>query len=284
MMNKELDLTTRIKLNNGTEIPIFGLGTYRAKAGEETEKAVLTALEVGYRHIDTAAIYGNEEDVGRALAKSEVPREEIFVTTKLWNRDHGYESTLAAFERSLNKLGLEYVDLYLIHWPVEDLRLETWKAMEKIYREGKARAIGVSNYMQWHLEELLPVAEVVPAVNQVEFSPYLYQKELQKFCEDRGIKIEAYSPLTKGRKLGDARLVEIAEKYGKTPAQILLRWCIQKGTIILAKSSKPERIQENASIFDFEISQEDMNLLDQFDEGLRTGWDPSTQKLWKDSR
>lgn len=283
-MNKELDLTTRIKLNNGTEIPIFGLGTYRAKAGEETEKAVLTALEVGYRHIDTAAIYGNEEDVGRALAKSEVPREEIFVTTKLWNRDHGYESTLAAFERSLNKLGLEYVDLYLIHWPVEDLRLETWKAMEKIYREGKARAIGVSNYMQWHLEELLPVAEVVPAVNQVEFSPYLYQKELQKFCEDRGIKIEAYSPLTKGRKLGDARLVEIAEKYGKTPAQILLRWCIQKGTIILAKSSKPERIQENASIFDFEISQEDMNLLDQFDEGLRTGWDPSTQKLWKDSR
>ncbi len=283
-MSSHISLDTCITLNNGVKIPIFGLGTYKAKSGGETERAVLSALEVGYRHIDTAAIYGNEEDVGKALHKSEVPREEIFVTTKLWNRDHGYESALNAFEKSLKRLKLDYVDLYLIHWPVEELRLETWKALEKIYKEGKARAIGVSNYMQWHLDELLPVAEFVPAVNQIEFSPYLYQKDLQQFCEERGIKIEAYSPLTKGKKLDDPRLKQIAQKYNKTTAQILLRWAVQKGTIVLAKSSKYERILENASIFDFEISQQDMKTLDQFDEGLRTGWDPSTQKLWKDSR
>ncbi|RMG21807.1 MAG: aldo/keto reductase [Methanobacteriota archaeon] len=283
-MSSHISLDTCITLNNGVKIPIFGLGTYKAKSGGETERAVLSALEVGYHHIDTAAIYGNEEDVGKALHKSEVPREEIFVTTKLWNRDHGYESALNAFEKSLKRLKLDYVDLYLIHWPVEELRLETWKALEKIYKEGKARAIGVSNYMQWHLDELLPVAEFVPAVNQIEFSPYLYQKDLQQFCEERGIKIEAYSPLTKGKKLDDPRLKQIAQKYNKTTAQILLRWAVQKGTIVLAKSSKYERILENASIFDFEISQQDMKTLDQFDEGLRTGWDPSTQKLWKDSR
>ncbi len=283
-MTSTMSLDTRITLNNGIEIPIFGLGTYRAKSGGETERAVLSALDAGYRHIDTAAIYGNEEDVGRAIEKSDVPREEIFITTKLWNRDHGYENALNAFEKSLKRLNLDYVDLYLIHWPVEELRLETWKALEKIYKDGKARAIGVSNYMQWHLDELLPVAETIPAVNQVEFSPYLYQKNLQQYCEERGIKIEAYSPLTKGKKLNDPKLVEIAQRYGKTPAQILLRWCVQKGTIVLAKSSRKERIVENASIFDFEIKPKDMELLDQFNEGLRTGWDPSTQKLWKDSR
>jgi len=255
-------------------MPVFGLGTYQARKGEARE-AVLQALEVGYRLIDTASMYGNEEDIGEALRKSGLPREEVFITTKLWNSDHGYNNALAAFEESRKKLGLDYVDLYLIHWPVESLRNETWKAMEKLLEEGKCRAIGVSNYMIWHLEELLSHSSTIPAVNQVEFHPYLYLKDLLDFCHSHDIRLESYSPLTKGEKLDDPRLASLASKYSKTPAQILIRWVLQKGVIVIPKSSRKEKIEENADVFDFMILPEDMNALDFFHLNLRTSWDPS---------
>lgn len=268
-------INSKAKLNNGVEIPYLGLGVYKAKPGEETQNAVTYALEVGYRHIDTASLYGNERDVGIAVRNSSIPREEIFVTTKLWNDDHGYEKTLKACDESLGKLDLGYIDLYLVHWPVEGIRNETWKAMEKLYEEKKCRAIGVSNYTIKHLEELLEICNVVPAINQVEFSPYLYQKELLDFCNSHDIRLEAYSPLTRGRKLDDQKLVEIAGKYEKTSAQILIRWALQHEVIVIPKSSHKERIIENADVFDFEISQEDMEKLDSFNENFRVCWDPT---------
>ena len=272
---QEMRIDTRTKLNNGIEIPIFGLGTFQTRSGKETRDAVLYALQSGYRLIDTAAAYGNEEDVGESARKSGIPREEIFITTKLWNTDHGYERALAAFERSLKKLGLSYVDLYLIHWPEGGLRNETWKALEKLLKDSKCRAIGVSNYTIRHLNELLKNSSTVPAVNQVEFHPYLYQKELLKFCNSNKIQLEAYSPLTKGRKLNDPELLKIARKYSKTSAQILIRWVLQKGVVAIPKSSRKERIEENARVFDFEISDEDMKALDSFNQDYRTSWDPT---------
>ena len=272
---QEMRIDTRTKLNNGIEIPIFGLGTFQTRSGKETRDAVLYALQSGYRLIDTAAAYGNEEDVGEAARKSGIPREEIFITTKLWNTDHGYERALAAFERSLKKLGLSYVDLYLIHWPEGGLRNETWKALEKLLKDSKCRAIGVSNYTIRHLNELLKNSSTVPAVNQVEFHPYLYQKELLKFCNSNKIQLEAYSPLTKGRKLNDPELLKIARKYSKTSAQILIRWVLQKGVVAIPKSSRKERIEENARVFDFEISDEDMKALDSFNQDYRTSWNPT---------
>ena len=271
----ELSIDTKLKLNNGIEMPIFGLGTYQAGKGEETQQAVLHALEVGYRLIDTAKIYGNEEDVGEALRRCGILREEVFVTTKLSNSDHGYESAIAACDESLNKMGLSYLDLYLIHWPVEGLRNETWKALETLLEEGKCRAVGVSNYMIWHLEELLSSSSTIPAVNQVEFSPYLYQKDLLDFCRSHDIQLEAYSPLTKGLKLNDPKLVAIASKYSKSTAQVLIRWVLQHGIMVIPKSARKERIDENADVFDFTISPEDMKELDSFDQNLRTSWDPS---------
>lgn len=217
---------TRTKfLNNGVTIPALGLGVFRSPAGEMTRNAVLHALEAGYRHIDTAKIYGNEESVGQAIRESGIPRSEIFLTTKLWNSDHGYDATLRACDESLTKLGFHAVDLYLVHWPVQGLRLETWRAMETLLAEGKARAIGVSNYMVHHLEELLEHANVVPAINQIELSPYnyLYRKEVVDLCRANDIQVEAYSPLTKAQKLHDPKLVELARKYSKTAAQILIR-------------------------------------------------------------
>ncbi|MGB2981473.1 MAG: aldo/keto reductase [Candidatus Zixiibacteriota bacterium] len=273
---KELRIDTKVKLNNGVEMPIFGLGTYQAQSGKETRDAVLYALHAGYRHIDTASMYGNEEDVGTAIAESGIPREEIFVTTKLWNSDHGYDSGLAAFKKSHRRLRLSYVDLYLIHWPVQDLRNETWRALETLLKEGKCRAIGVSNYMIRHLEELLERSSTIPVVNQVEFSPYLYQKDLLEFCRKSKIQLEAYSPLTKGHKLNDPKLVTLASKYSKSPAQILIGWALQHEMVVIPKSSKRERITENAGVFDFTISPEDMRALDSFDQGLRTSWDPTT--------
>jgi diketogulonate reductase-like aldo/keto reductase len=275
MMMKEIRIDTKVKLNNGVEMPIFGLGTYLAHRGKETREAVLHALEAGYRHIDTAQIYGNEKDVGEAIRKSGIPRQEVFITTKLWNADHGYGAALAACQQSLKRLGLSYIDLYLIHWPVEGLRNESWKALERLLEEGKCRAVGVSNYMIWHLEELLNNLSTVPAVNQVEFSPYLYQKDLLEFCLSHGIQLESYSPLTKGEKLNDPKLVAIASKYSKSPAQILIRWVLQRRIVVIPKSSRKERIYENANVFDFVISQEDMKALDSFNENLRTSWDPS---------
>lgn len=273
---KNLKIDSKVKLNNGVEMPIFGLGTFQAQSGKEARDAVLHALQVGYRHIDTASMYGNEEDVGAAIRESGIPREEIFVTTKLWNSDHGYDNGLAAFEKSRRRLRLSYVDLYLIHWPVQDLRKETWRALETLLKEGKCRAIGVSNYMIRHLEELMDSSSTIPVVNQVEFSPYLYQKDLLEFCRKHDIQLEAYSPLTKGHKLNDPKLGRIASKYSKSPAQILIRWVLQHEMVVIPKSSRKERITENAGVFDFTISPEDMRALDLFDQGLRTSWDPST--------
>ncbi len=273
-----MNIESTIKLNNGIEIPILGLGTYLSNPGNETQYACEYALDYGYRHIDTAAFYKNEEDVGKAIRNSRIPRDEIFVTTKLWNADQGYESALKAFDLSMQKLNIDYIDLYLIHWPLEVKRHDSWKALEKIYESDKVRSIGVSNYTIKHLKELLDRFEIVPVVNQIEFSPYLYQKELQDFCESNSIFIEAYTPITRGKKLNDPKLVEIAKHYGKTSAQILIKWALQINTIVLPKSVHKDRIKENADIFDFEISQDDMIKLSEFNEDFRTSWDPSKIK------
>ncbi|MEM4347606.1 MAG: aldo/keto reductase [Candidatus Altiarchaeota archaeon] len=271
-----MNINSKVKLNNGVEIPYLGLGTWLLNSGKETQNAVLWALEFGYRLIDTASIYGNESDVGIAIKKSKISRDKIFVTTKLWNSDQGYEKTLKAFEKSLKILNLSYIDLYLVHWPAEkkSLREETWRAIEKVYMDGKCRAIGVSNYTIKHLSELLEIAEIIPAINQVEFSPFLYQKELLEFCNSNKIQVEAYSPLTRGKKLNDPKLLEIAEKYGKTPAQILIRWALQHSLVVIPKSSKKEHIYENSQVFDFEISKGDMEKLDSFNENFRVCWNP----------
>jgi diketogulonate reductase-like aldo/keto reductase len=273
---QKLSIDTKVRLNNGIEMPVLGFGTYQIGKGVKAQDAVRYALEAGYRLIDTAAFYGNEEEVGEAVRQSAIAREEIFVTTKLWNSDHGHKVAIAAFEKSLKKLGLSYLDLYLIHWPVEGLRNETWKALESLLGEGKCRAIGVSNYMIWHLEELLDSSRTIPAVNQVEFSPYLYQEDLLEFCRSQDIQLESYSPLTKGSKLHDPKLLDLASKYSKSSAQILIRWTLQRGVVTVPKSSRKERISENADVFDFTITAEDMKALDSFDMGLRTSWDPST--------
>ncbi|QRN95022.1 aldo/keto reductase [Archangium violaceum] len=271
----ELDLQSTVKLNNGVRMPRLGLGVFRAPRGEVTRAAVSAALAAGYRHIDTARIYGNERDVGLAVRESGLPREEIFVTTKLWNEDQGHDSTLRACERSLKDLGLEYVDLYLVHWPVPGRRLESWRALEQLLSDGKCRAIGVSNFLEHHLDELLGRAKVVPAVNQVEQHPFLYQPSLLRYCADKGIAVEAYSPLTKGLRLGDPRVVELARKHGKSPAQVLIRWCLQHDMVVIPKSVHEARIRENASVFDFTLSPEEMRRLDGLNENLYTGWDPT---------
>lgn len=272
-----MDIASTIQLINGVEIPRLGLGVYRAPAGDTTVQAVSAALEAGYRHIDTAMIYGNERAVGRAVRESGIPREEIFVTTKLWNDDHGYETALRACDKSLSELGLDYVDLYLIHWPVPEKRLDTWRAFEKLLADGKVRSIGVSNYLVRHLAELLAQSDTAPAINQIELSPYnyLYRKDTVDLCVQNNIVVEAYSPLTKGRKLNDPRLIAIAEKYGKSTAQILIRWVIQLDAVVIPKSVTPSRIRQNGDVFDFEISATDMNALNALNENLITGWDPT---------
>jgi len=274
----ELTIRSTIRLNNGVEIPRLGLGVYRAAAGAETRNAVLWALEAGYRHVDTAAAYGNEADVGRAIRESGIPRANVFVTTKLWNDDHGYDAALAAFDASLERLGFDYVDLYLIHWPVPELRLESWRALERLYEEGRARAIGVSNYMVQHLEELLAHCTVVPAVNQIELTPWSWRtrRDVVELCRAHGIALEAYSPLTKGRKLGDPTLRAVAERVGRTPAQVLIRWALERDLIVIPKSANRGRIRENADVFDFTLSPADMERLEALDEGLVTGWDPTS--------
>ncbi len=271
----DLTLQSTVKLNNGVELPRLGLGVFRAPRGEVTRHAVSAALAAGYRHIDTARIYGNERDVGAAVRESGLPRQDIFVTTKLWNEDQGYDSALRACERSLKDLGLEYVDLYLVHWPVPGRRLDSWRALEKLLADGKCRAIGVSNFLEHHLDELLGKAKVVPAVNQVEQHPFLHQPSLLRYCAGKGIAVEAYSPLTKGMRLGDPRVVELARKYGKSPAQVLIRWCLEHGLVVIPKSVHAERIHENASVFDFSFSPEDLRQLDGMNEDLYTGWDPT---------
>jgi diketogulonate reductase-like aldo/keto reductase len=277
-MNPSLNVTTAsIALNTGARIPQVGIGVWQTPRGNATRLAVEAALRLGYRHVDTARIYGNEADVGAALRDSGVPRPELFVTTKLWNQDQGYDAALAAFDASLGRLGLEYVDLYLLHWPVEGRRLESWRALERLQAEGRARAIGVSNFLERHLKELLAQAQVVPAVNQIELTPFLQRQETVRLCQQHGIVVEAYSPLTHGVRLGHPVLQAIARRVGRSPAQVLLRWGVQRGVVVLPKSTAPPRIAENAALFDFELDSDAMTTLDGLEEGLTTGWDPATQ-------
>lgn len=269
------DINHKLEMNNGIEIPQFGLGVYLTKSGTECVNAVTWALEAGYRHIDTAKIYGNEREVGEAVRQSGIKRDELFITTKLWNDDHGYESALKAFDKSLKTLDTDYIDLYLIHWPVKDKRKDSWKALEKIYESGYCKSIGVSNYMISHLNELFSYANIIPVINQVEFSPYNYQKELLEFCIKNKIILEAYSPLTRMKKHDDPKVLSIAKKHNKTVAQVLIRWAIEQEIVVIPKSAHKERIIENANVSDFELDEFDMKILDNLDEGFRVSWDPT---------
>jgi len=269
-----MNISSKVKLNNGVEMPWFGLGVFLSKEGLEVENAVKTALANGYISIDTAAIYQNEKGVGKAIKESGIPRENIFLTSKVWNTDQGYKTTMAAFEKSLEKLQTDYLDLYLIHWPKGKRSVETWKALEEIYEKGKVKAIGISNFLVHHLEEFLPECKIIPAVNQVEFHPELIQPDLLEYCQKRGIQIEAWSPIMKGRVNEIPVMQELAAKYGKTPVQVVLRWDIQKGVVTIPKSVTPERIISNADIFDFELSSEDMAKIDKLDKNARIGGHP----------
>ena len=259
----KLNIESKVKLNNGSEMPLLGFGTWQSKNGEIAYEAVKWALKAGYRHIDTAKFYGNEESVGRAIRDSGIPRKDIFVTTKLWPTDA--INAEKAFKRSFNKLDIGYIDLYLIHWPAPGLVKKTWLRLEKMYKNSdKIKAIGVSNHSIGNIKSILKIATVKPVVNQVKCSPYNYDPELHKFCKENEIVMEAYSPLTRGNKLNDDKLTTIAKMYGKSPAQILLRWCIQKGIVTIPKSTHEKRIAENADIFNFEINEADIRKLDNF--------------------
>lgn len=255
-------------------MPWFGLGVFRSEEGTEVENAVLTALENGYRSIDTASAYQNERGVGKAIKASGIRREEIFLTSKVWNTEQGYKSTLMAFEESMEKLDTGYLDLYLIHWPKGKKSVDTWKAMEELYKRGRIRAIGVSNFLVHHLEDFLPECNISPAVNQVEFHPELIQPDLLVYCKNKDIQMEAWSPIMKG-KVNDIPLMqELAAKYRKTPVQVVLRWDLQKGVVTIPKSVNPERIISNADIFDFELTSEDMKKIDGLDKNKRMGFHP----------
>jgi methylglyoxal/glyoxal reductase len=269
-----MDISSKVKLNNGLEMPWFGLGVFLSNEGEEVEKAVKVALKNGYRHIDTAAIYKNERGVGKAVKESGIPREEIFITSKVWNTDQGYKTTLAAYEASLERLQMDYLDLYLIHWPKGKRSVETWKALEELYAKGSVRAIGISNFLEHHLDEFLPECKIMPAVNQYEFHPELLQPGLLEMCRRKGIQPEAWSPIMKGRVNEVPLMQDLAAKYGKTPVHIALRWDIQKGVVTIPKSVTPERIISNANIFDFELSEEDMAKINKLDKNARIGGHP----------
>ena len=271
MPNSLQDKTT---LHNGVTMPWFGLGVFKVKEGSEVIESVKAALKHEYKSIDTAAVYENEEGVGQAIRESGVQREELFITSKVWNSDQGYESTLRAYEKSLSKLGTDYLDLYLIHWPGKTKYKETWKALEKLYKDGRVRAIGVSNFKIHHLKDLLSEAEIKPMVNQVEYHPHLTQKELHAFCLQEGIQLEAWSPLKRGELLDDPTINEIAAKYQKSPAQVILRWNLQNKVVTIPKSIKEHRIVENAQVFDFELSQVDMERIDGLNKNDRIGSDP----------
>ncbi|MDN4075002.1 aldo/keto reductase [Fictibacillus terranigra] len=275
MANHLQDTTT---LHNGVKMPWFGLGVFKVEDGPELVNAVKSAIKHGYRSIDTAAIYENEEGVGtgikEGLAQTDLKREDLFITSKVWNTDLGYESTLAAYEESLRKLGLEYLDLYLIHWPVEGKYKDAWRALETLYQEGRVKAIGVSNFQIHHLEELMKDAEIKPMVNQVEYHPRLNQKALQEFCKTQDIQLEAWSPLMQGQLLDHPVLKEIADRHNKSVAQIILRWDLQNGVVTIPKSTKEHRIIENSQVFNFELSDSEMTQIDQLNQNLRVGPDP----------
>lgn len=269
-----VSLKDRVRLNNGVEMPWLGIGVHGLDDGPVVEQAVRHALEIGYRSIDTATIYKNERGVGSAIRNCGISREDIFLTTKVWNDDQREGRTLAAFEESLVRLDVEYVDLYLIHWPVAGCYKETWRELEGICQSGRTRAIGVSNFTPHHLDDLMKDSRIVPSVNQVEFHPRLVQRELLEYCSNHDIRVEAWSPLMHGRAVSEPALMKMARKYSKTPAQIVLRWDLQHGVVTIPKSGNAGRMAENARIFDFEISTEDMRKLDALDEGKRFGANP----------
>lgn len=269
-----MNLSSTRTLHNGVKMPIMGLGVWKVDNGEEASNAVKWALQAGYRMIDTAAAYKNEEGVGHGIKASGVAREEIFVTTKVWNSDQGYEKTLKAYDDSLQRLNLDYVDLYLIHWPVAGQFVDTWRAMEQLYKEGRVRAIGVCNFHQHHLEELMKTAEIKPMVNQIELHPQLTQEPLRSYCREQEIEVEAWSPLGQGKLLQDPVLVGIGERYQKTAAQVILRWDIQKQVITIPKSVNHDRILQNADVFDFELSSEELAKIDALNKNARFGADP----------
>jgi len=269
-----LSLDTTIALRNGVGIPLLGFGTFKVKDGEEVEQAVTSALTIGYRHIDTAMLYRNEAGVGRAIAASGIDRSEIFVTTKVWNTDQGYESTLAAIDGSLGRLGLNFVDLYLVHWPKPQHTADTWRAMEAIQAMGKARAIGVSNFLVHHLDRLYETATVAPAVNQIEFSPHLQSPELVSYCNAQGIVVEAWSPLKHGGIVDDPELSVVAATHGVTVPQVVLRWILQRGIVALPKSVTPSRIASNADLYGFQLDDAEVAAIDAMDRNERVGPDP----------
>ncbi|MCV9951458.1 aldo/keto reductase [Paenibacillus sp. BT-177] len=275
-MTQNLQSTTT--LHNGVRMPWFGIGVFKVEEGSELVNAVKAAVKHGYRSIDTAAIYANENSVGQAieeaLSENNLSRKDLFVTSKVWNADLGYEETRAAYEASLDKLGLDYLDLYLIHWPVQGKYKEAWRALESLYKEGRIKAIGVSNFQIHHLEDLMKDAEIKPMVNQVEFHPQLTQAELLQFCQKNNIQMEAWSPLMQGQLLDHPVLQDIANKYGKSVAQVILRWDVQQGVVTIPKSTKAHRIVENADIFDFELTREDMDQIQALNANLRVGPDP----------
>ena len=272
------NLQSKTVLNNGVEMSWFGLGVFKVEDGPELVEAVKSAIKAGYRSIDTAAIYGNEKAVGEGIRagikEAGISREDLFITSKVWNSDQGYETTLAAYEESLKKLELDYLDLYLVHWPVEGKYKDTWRALETLYKEKRVRAIGVSNFQIHHLQDVMKDAEIKPMINQVEYHPRLTQKELQAFCKEQGIQMEAWSPLMQGQLLDNETLQEIAEKHGKTTAQVILRWDLQNGVITIPKSTKEHRIIANADIFNFELTKEDMEKIDALNQNHRVGPDP----------
>jgi methylglyoxal/glyoxal reductase len=278
MSRPELPEQPTIPLRDGRAIPQLGLGVFQIPSGESTRSAVAAALAAGYRHVDTAAMYRNEADVGAAIRASGLPPDSVWVTTKLWNSDQGAKTARPAFEASLDRLGLDAVDLYLLHWP-HARSLESWQVLEQLHAKGLARSIGVSNFMVRHLDELLAHASVPPVVNQIELTPFLHRsrEDTLRRCAEEGIAVEAYSPLTKGRRLGDPTVEQVAAEAGRTAAQVLIRWSLQKGFIVIPKSSNAGRIAENAAVFDLVLDEPQMAMLDALDEDLTTGWDPARQ-------
>ena len=269
-----LNINSHITLHDGNSMPLFGLGVWAAQSGKETYDAVLSALKTGYRHIDTAEMYGNERDVGAAVNDSGLNRDEVFVTTKLWDSGLGYDHALKAFEVSLQKMNLDYVDLYLIHWPEIGSQLKIWRALERIKKEGGSRSIGVSNFAPRHLKELLVEGSEHPVVNQIELSPYLQQKTIYSFCREENIHLTGYCPLARGERFTDPKLCLLAKELKKSAAQVMIRWALQRGHTVIPKSIRPERIKENANVFDFNLNEEQMQILDGLDQGLRFCPDP----------
>jgi len=274
-----LNISSRITLHDGNSMPLFGLGVWAAQSGKETYDAVLSALNAGYRHIDTAEMYGNEKDVGAAVNDSALKREEVFVTTKLWDSGLGYDHALKAFDVSLQKMNLDYVDLYLIHWPEKGSQLKIWKALERIKKEGRSHSIGVSNFAPIHLKELLVEGSEHPAVNQIELSPFLQQEHIYSFCQKENIHLTGYCPLSRGDRFDDPNLSRIANEMKKSAAQVMIRWALQRGHTVIPKSVSPVRIEENANVFDFNLNNEQMKILDGLEEGLRFCPDPAVIQI-----